>query len=75
MRQLTFGDSERLKRAQAFQDSVDEDLHFRGRRRASEDLMHDDCRLLAIARESRLLAGFTEEEIRRLAESARRSAA
>ncbi len=75
MRQLTADDSERLKRAQAFQDGVDEELNFRGRRRAREDLVHDDGRLLAIARESRLLAGFTEEEIRRLVESARRSAA
>jgi hypothetical protein len=31
--------------------------------------------MIAIARELRLLAGFTEEEIKCLAESARRSAA
>jgi len=75
MRQLTAGDAERLKRAQAFQDGVDEELNFRGRRRAREDLVNDDGHLLAIARESRMLAGFTKEEIRRLAESARRRAA
>ncbi|HUA35990.1 MAG TPA: DUF455 family protein [Candidatus Binataceae bacterium] len=75
MRRLTEGDPERLARAQAFQDGVDADLNFRGRRRAREDLQKDDGRLIAIARESRLLAGFTEDEIKRLADSARRSAA
>ena len=75
MRRLTEGDAERLAHAPAFQDGVDDDLNFRGRRMAREDLAHDNGRMIAIARESRLLADLTEEEIKRLAESARRSAA
>ena len=45
------------------------------RRRAAEDLKVDDGMLLTIAKEARMLAGFTEEEIQRLVESARKSAA
>jgi uncharacterized ferritin-like protein (DUF455 family) len=75
MRKLTEGDPERLAAAQAFQDSLDTELNYRGRRRASEDISADDNSLVAIARESRLLAGFTEDEIQRLVESARRSTA
>ncbi len=75
MRKLTEGDPERLARAQAFQDTVDEVFNFRGGRRAVEDLQKDDGMMLTIAREARLLAGFTEEEIQRLVESTRKSAA
>ena len=75
MRKLTEGDPERLKRAQEFQDSVDEVFNFRGGRRAREDITNDTGTLLTIAREARLLAGFTEEEIERLIASSRKSAA
>src|SRR6202451_1106170 len=69
MRKLTEGDPERLNRALAFQEMVDEVFNFRGGRRASEDLKVDDGMLLTIAKEARMLAGFTEEEIQRLVES------
>src|SRR5260370_32466638 len=75
MRKLTEGDPERLKRALAFQEMVDEVFNFRGGRRASEDLAEDNGVFLTIAKEARMLAGFTEEEIQRLVESARKSAA
>jgi len=75
MRKLTEGDPERLAAAQAFQEGLDSELNYRGRRRAREDIAVDDGALVAIARESRLLAGFTEEEIRRLVASTRRSSA
>ena len=75
MRKLTEGDPERLARAQAFQETVDEVFNFRGGRRVSDDLEKDDGMTLTIAREARLLAGFTEEEIQRLIESTRKSAA
>jgi hypothetical protein len=75
MRKLTEGDPERLAAAQAFQDDLDSELNYRGRRRAREDIAVDDDALVAIARESRLLAGFTEEEIQRLVDSSRRSTA
>jgi len=75
MRKLTEDDPERLQRALAFQEMVDEVFNFRGGRRAAEDLKIDDGTLLTIAKEARMLAGFTEEEIQRLVESARKSAA
>jgi uncharacterized ferritin-like protein (DUF455 family) len=75
MRKLTEGDPERLARAQAFQETVDEVFNFRGGRRLASDLQNDDGMTLTIAREARLLAGFTEEEIQRLIESTRKSAA
>lgn len=75
MRKLTEGDPERLKRAQEFQNSIDETFNFRGGRRAREDVRDDDGTLVTIAREARLLAGFSEEEIERLIESSRKSAA
>ena len=79
MRKLTEGDPERLARAQAFQETVDEVFNFRGGRRAAEDLndmeIKDDGMMLTIAREARLLAGFTEAELQRLVESTRKSAA
>lgn len=75
MRKLTEGDPDRLARAQAFQDTVDEVFNFRGGRRVAEDLKVDDGMTLTIAREARLLAGFTEEEIQRLIDSTRKSAA
>ncbi|HVN28457.1 MAG TPA: DUF455 family protein, partial [Candidatus Binataceae bacterium] len=75
MRKLTEGDPERLSRALAFQEMVDEVFNFRGGRRAAEDVAVDDGMLLTIAKEARMLAGFTEEEIQRLVDSARKSAA
>lgn len=57
------------------QEMVDEVFNFRGGRRASEDLEKDDGVFLTIAKDARLLAGFTEDEIQRLVESARKSAA
>ncbi len=75
MRKLTEGDPVRLAGAKLFQESLDSELNYRGRRRAREDIAAGNDSLVAIARESRLLAGFTEEEIQRLVESSRRSAA
>ena len=75
MRKLTEGDPDRLAAAQSFQEGLDAELNYRGRRRAAEDISADNDSLVAIARESRLLAGFTEEEIQRLVNSSRRSAA
>jgi uncharacterized ferritin-like protein (DUF455 family) len=75
MRKLTEGDPERLKRALEFQENIDEVFSFRGTRRAIEDVRDGNDNIVTIARESRLLAGFTEEEIERLAAAARKSAA
>jgi hypothetical protein len=50
-------------------------FNFRGGRRAQEDIAVDDGLILTIAREARLLAGFTEEELQRLVESTRKSSA
>jgi hypothetical protein len=75
MRKLTEGDSERLKRAQEFQENIDEVFSFRGNRRAPEDIKDGNDNILTIAREARLLAGFTEDEIERLVAAARKSAA
>src|ERR1700728_4399875 len=75
MRKLTEGDPERLAKAQAFQDELDSELNFRGGRLAQGDIENDDGQVVSIAREARMLAGFTEEEIQRLINSARKSAA
>ena len=74
MRKLTEGDPERLRRAQEFQDSVDDLFNARGARKAIDDV-EKDSQTITIAREARLLAGFTEEEIDRLIAAARASAA
>jgi uncharacterized ferritin-like protein (DUF455 family) len=74
MRKLTEGDPERLRRAQEFQDSVDDLFNARGARKAIDDVSRDS-QTITIAREARLLAGFTEEEIDRLIAAARASAA
>jgi len=76
MRKLTEGDPERLKKAQAFQDNIDELFNFGGGRTSIEEAKHikqrvagkevDSEATITIAREARLLAGFTEEEIDRL---------
>ena len=50
-------------------------FNFRGGRRAREDVKTDAGPFITIAREARLLAGFTEEEIERLIAAARKSAA
>src|SRR6202049_5001900 len=74
MRKLTEGDPERLRRAHEFQDSVDDLFNARGARKAIDDV-GTNSRTITIAREARLLAGFTEEEIDRLIAAARASAA
>ncbi len=75
MRKLTEGDPERLKKAQAFQDSIDELFSF-GTRTSIDKVAIIKQKVgdreieiegaTTIAREARLLAGFTEEEIDRL---------
>src|SRR6266478_850751 len=85
MRKLTEGDPERLKRAQEFQDSIDEVFSFDGFRTSKEEapqvpLMLGDQQIdfdatLTISRETRLLAGFTDEEIDRLMKAAALSSA
>ena len=75
MRKLTEGDPDRLKRAQEFQESIDEVFSFRGTRLAIEDVRDGDDNVITIAREARLLAGFSEEEIERLIAASRKSAA
>ena len=85
MRKLTEGDPERLKRAQAFQDNIDDLFNFGGGRTTVEKANHVKQRVgdkeveidssITIAREARLLAGFTEEEIDRLVKGFGKSAA
>ena len=76
---------ERLKKAQAFQDNIDNLFNFGGGRTAQEDAQQIKQRMgskevevdatLTIAREARLLAGFTNEEIDRLIKGMGKSAA
>jgi uncharacterized ferritin-like protein (DUF455 family) len=85
MRKLTEGDPERLKRAQAFQDSIDEVFNFGSGRTSVADATQIKQRIgekefdidggITIAREARLLAGFTEEEIDRLVKGFAKSSA
>jgi len=85
MRKLCEGDPERLKRAQEFQDRIDDLFNFGPGRKRIEDVGHVKQRVdgkeieidngLTIAREARLLAGFTEEEIDRLVKGFGKSAA
>src|ERR1700676_162759 len=85
MRKLTEGDPERFKRAQEFQDRVDELFNFGPGRKHVEDVDHVKQRIngteieidsgITIAREARLLAGFTEEEIDRLVKGFGKSSA
>jgi len=85
MRKLTEGDPERLQRAQQFQDNIDALFNFDGFRTSKEEapqvpLMLGDQQIdfdatLTISRETRLLAGFTDEEIDRLMKAAARSSA
>jgi len=85
MRKLTEGDPERLKKAQDFQDNIDTIFNFSGSRTVPEDAKQIKQRMgnkvldidegLTIAREARLLAGFTEEEIERLIKGFAKSAA
>ena len=85
MRKLTEGDPERLRKAQAFQDNIDNLFNFGGGRTTQEGAAQIKQRLgdkeveidatLTIAREARLLAGFTNEEIERLIKGMGKSAA
>jgi uncharacterized ferritin-like protein (DUF455 family) len=85
MRKLTEGDPERLKKAQDFQENIDNLFNFQGGRTTQETspqvpidiggrpIYFDST--ITIAREARMLAGFTDEEIERLLKAASRSAA
>jgi uncharacterized ferritin-like protein (DUF455 family) len=85
MRKLCEGDPERLKRAQEFQERIDTLFNFNGARTSQEDARQIKQKIgdrefefdgsITIAREARLLAGFTEEELDRLMKAASRSAA
>jgi len=85
MRKLTEGDPARLAKAQAFQDNIDNLFNFGGGRTTQEDARQIDLKLgdkevefdatLTIAKDARLLAGFTEEEIDRLIKGMAKSAA
>ncbi|HZO81010.1 MAG TPA: DUF455 family protein [Candidatus Binataceae bacterium] len=85
MRKLTEGDPERLQRAQQFQENIDALFNFDGFRTSKEEAPQNPQLLggkqiefdatLTISRETRRMAGFTEEEIERLVRAAARSAA
>src|SRR6266478_2712037 len=85
MRQLTEGDPERFKKAQEFQNGIDELFNFGGGRTTVEQAGQIKQRVgdkeieidsgITIAREARLLAGFTEEEIDRLVKGFGKSSA
>lgn len=69
LNELTRDDPERRRRAVEFQESIDERFNLGGLRL---DGHHDDV-AISIARDARLLAGFTAEEIDRLVRSTQRS--
>ncbi|HEY6420701.1 MAG TPA: DUF455 family protein [Candidatus Binataceae bacterium] len=85
MRKLCEGDPERLQRAQEFQDSIDTLFSFGGNRPRQEDVAQVKQKMnglefefdarVTIAREARLQAGFTEEEIERLVKGMAKSVA
>jgi uncharacterized ferritin-like protein (DUF455 family) len=85
MRKLTEGDPARLAKAQAFQENIDNLFNFQGGRTTQEDAKQIHQKLgdkdvefdatLTIAKDARLLAGFTEEEIERLIKGMGKSAA
>jgi uncharacterized ferritin-like protein (DUF455 family) len=85
MRKLTEGDPERLQRALDFQANIDNLFNFQGGRTTREaspqvafplgDKQINFDATITIAREARLLAGFTDEEIDRLYRAAARSSA
>jgi len=85
MRKLTEGDPARLKKAQDFQANIDTLFNFSGGRTTKEDAKQVPQRVadkeidfdatITIAKEARLLAGFTEDEIERIIRAASRSAA
>ena len=83
MRKLCEGDPERLARALAFQENIDALFNFDGFRTTMEEAPQvAQCMggreiafdaTLTISRETRLLAGFSDEEIDRLTQAASRS--
>src|SRR5271156_5911292 len=85
MRKLTEGDPERLAKAQMFQDNIDNLFNFQGGRTTQEDARQvrqkvgerefDFDASLTIAKDARLLAGFTQEEIDRMVKGMAKSAA
>jgi uncharacterized ferritin-like protein (DUF455 family) len=70
LNELTRDDPERRRRAIEFQDSIDERFNLGGVRREADA---DSEVGIAITRETRRLAGFTDEEIDRLIKSTQRS--
>jgi len=85
MRKLTEGDPERYAKAVAFQENIDQTFNFGGGRTSLEESKQvpqhmnekdfDFDSTITIAKEARLLAGFTEEEIDRLVKATSKSAA
>ncbi len=85
MRKLTEGDPERLRKAQEFQDRIDTLFSFGGNRPSQEAVQQVKQKMngrefefdarVTIAREARLQAGFTEEEIERLIKGMAKSSA
>ena len=83
MRKLTEGDPERLQRALDFQANIDTLFNFNGARTSQEASPQVELAVngkefdfdstLTIAREARLMAGFTEDELDRLYRAASRS--
>ncbi|MGH8013541.1 MAG: DUF455 family protein [Candidatus Binataceae bacterium] len=85
MRKLTEDDPERLRKAQDFQNNIDNLFNFQGGRTTEAGAPQvpleisgrrlDFDSTLTIAKEARILAGFTEDELERLYQAASRSAA
>jgi uncharacterized ferritin-like protein (DUF455 family) len=85
MRKLTEGDPERLRKARDFQANIDNLFNFQGGRTTRElapqvpiqvgAKVVDFDATITIAREARLLAGFTEGELEDLYKAASRSSA
>jgi len=85
MRKLCEGDPARLKRAEEFQANIDNLFNFGGARTTEAETKQIRQKLggkevefdatIPIAKDARLLAGFSEEEIERLVRAASRSAA
>jgi uncharacterized ferritin-like protein (DUF455 family) len=70
LNELTKGDPHRRRRAIEFQETIDERFNLGGVR---VDGRAEDVVGIAIARDARRLAGFTDEEIERLVRSTQRS--
>lgn len=85
MRKLCEGDAQRLERALKFQENIDTLFNFQGGRTTQEQARQATQQIggrqfdfdagLTIAKEARLMAGFTEDEIERLVRATAKSAA